>query len=91
MSSLEGSPLPLTCWVKTDVRCIIVDASGSWHALWGFARSEAVGKSTSILNGTGFDSTAAAAVMAQLDTNGHSSMHCTNTSKDGTIYSHDLV
>ena len=77
-----------TCWVMTDTRSKIIDASESWHALWGFEKSESVGQSISILNGA--DSAAWSTLMSELDRDGSTCRRCTNAAKDGTVYSHDL-
>ena len=79
-----------SCWVKTDDECKIIDASASWHKLWGFSREEALGKSTSILDGDCTDKVAGKMLMAQYAEKGAASMSCTNTSKQGAIYHHDL-
>jgi len=83
--------LPETCWVKTDLESRILDASPSWHDLWGFSKAEALGKSTSILNGHGTDVHKGGQLMTEFLQQGKTMTGpCMNTAKSGAIFSHDL-
>eukprot|EP00966_Prymnesium_polylepis_P120158 2776601-Prymnesium_polylepis.1 len=68
----------------------ILSASPGWHRLWGFSPADIAGKSTSILNGLGYDAAAGVRVRESYIATGSASHRCRNTSKSGQVFSHDL-
>ena len=80
------------CWVTTDPHGLILDASESWHELWGFAPSESLGKNVSILNGQAALETTVTYLLAKYseDISASKTDSCVSHNKSGSAYSHDV-
>lgn len=76
------------CWVltSTDAPYFIKDASDTWFCLWGYSPAEAIGKPIDIINGPGYDSISARAVLSTPGT-----VRCRNTAKSGAVFEHSLT
>ena len=91
-SRLDEDKSGRSCWVVTEPTApfLISAASAGWHNLWGYSKDEIAGKSTAILNGPGHDAKAATGVAVDYFAQGTARARCRNTSRDGSVYSHDI-